>query len=215
MKKLVALACAAALAVSAAPVYANPSIADVYSFVEETIAVEETSIDIPEGDAVVVDNAEVEQYKEFEAIQEVIEMLNDTENTYTVVELLEAAGVTFVDENNEEKTFKTTDGNDVDPAELEVITRLLTFEYESNGELLEDGTIKATLPACEALKGEKAENIIIVQYDLEQYEKMLAGEDVEIEPYFIEVLDIDEETGAITAVFPCTGPFFITVKPEA
>lgn len=222
MKKLVALACVAALTLTAAPVFANPSISNVTNEVKEIeINTEDTftTVALPEDDKVVVKPAEPAKYEElgFTEIKEVVEKLLDAEKVYTTVEILETAGIELTEENEAgevvKKEYKTTEGNPVDPEKLDPITYMSNFEFEKSGELLEDGSILATIPGSEVLKGEKKERVIIVQFDLEQYTKKMNGEDVELTPYFVEVEEILED-GTITAKFPCTGPFFITINTD-
>lgn len=212
MKKLVALACAAALTVTAVPVLANPSIADLFGTKSE-VTVVNTTVEIPEGESVVVTVADAADYVKYPEIQEVITKLLDKENSYTVAQLIEAAGIALVDENGAKKEYKTTDGNAVDPEKLEAVTTLTNFEFAQSGKLLENGSIETTIPGNEVLKEEKKENVVIVQFDLEQYDKKAENEEEELAPYFIEAKEIQED-GSLTAEFPCTGPFIVTVIAE-
>ncbi|MDO5335995.1 MAG: hypothetical protein Q4E89_00845 [Eubacteriales bacterium] len=204
--KLTAVVCAAALTLSmAVTAFANPSIEHVT--METTVAQISpestyTTVEIPEGENVVVKPATSEEYADDEEISQAIEMLLDTENVYTTVEILEALGFSIVDENGEKKDIRTTKDNPVDPEKLDIVTYMSNFAFESDGRLLPNGRIEATVPETESLKGEKLERVIIVQVDPEDHTI-----------YFIELESLEED-GTFTAQFPCTGPFFITVRTD-
>lgn len=204
--KLTAAVCAAAITLSMAPTaFANPSIEHVTM---ETKVIETkpestyTTVEIPEGENVIVKPAAVEEYEEDEELSKAIEMLLDTEEVYTTVEILEAVGFSLVDEDGQKKDIRTTKDNPVDPENLDVVTYMSNFAFESDGRLLPNGKIEATIPGTESLKGEKIERVIIVQIDPEDHIV-----------YFIELESLEED-GTFTAQFPCTGPFFVTIRTD-
>lgn len=209
MKKATALLCAASVTLGSmvTPVFANPSISAVTTVEAETTVVDNgfTSSNFL-GKVIKVVAAAVEDYKEKSTkIANVIEMLQDTAATHTTTDLLKAVGVDF----SAGKEFKTESGNVIDPAELETVTTLSTFTYE-DGALLENGKIEATIPSCEALVGVEKEDVVIVQLDDEAL-----ADDATVEEdgvYFIEPTELESATGKFTAQFPCTGPFFATIK---
>ena len=200
---------------AANPVMANPSIVDVAN--ETVVAVIDTLSDYTdisledEKDILVVASKE-ETFADYPEIQQVVKDLLDKDHVFTTVELLERAGVKLYDSDGRQKEYFTTKGNPIDPTKLDPITHISNFEYE-DGTMLDNGPIEATLPGCEAVQQEKIERVILVQFDLEQYERLYAGEEVELKPYFIEC-DVLLEDGTITAQFPCTGPFFIVINTD-
>lgn len=216
MKKrtwILSLCMASFMAVS--PVMANPSIMDVANQpVEAEIDTTSgyTNISLDAEKRILVVPTKEKTYADYPEIQQVVKDLLDEDHVFTTVELLERAGVNLYDEDGRQKEYFTTKGNPIDPTKLDLITRMSNFEYE-DGTLLDNGQIYATIPGCESVKQEKIGRIIIVQFDVEQYERLYAGEDVELEPYFIECDELLED-GTITAQFPCTGPFFIVINTE-
>lgn len=211
MKKATALLCAVTVSLGsvAAPVFANPSITAVNTVAAETTVVDtgftsQTFI----GKVIKVVAAAVEDYKEKSTkIASVIEMLQDTAATHTTKDLLTAAGVDFA----AGKEFKTESGAVIDPTTLEPVTTLSAFAYE-DGKLLENGKIEATIPSCEALVGVEKEEVVIVQFDDEVLADDAAAAEDEDGVYFIEPTELESATGKFTAQFPCTGPFFATLK---
>ena len=157
---------------------------------------------------ILVRKCEAEDYLERnENIARAIEMLLDPEETYTVRELMETVGADFTTTD-----FFTTDGQEIDPEELEPIISFSKFVNEKK-ELIENGQLEAVIPSCEALVGMNREDIVIIQFDeeiLKQVEEGLAEPEDAI--YLIIPDEINEETGGFTAKFPCTGPFFVTVR---
>ena len=99
---------------------------------------------------------------------------------------------------------------EVNPLDYDFITRfadvVLTdgtnVMYDDNGNVV---SAKVTFKS-EAVKGAKAENLLIMQIDPKTGKV-----------YFIEILpeDFDPETGEITVTFPCLGPFTILEKTAA
>lgn len=200
---------------TASSVMANPSIVNV---VNETVqvAIDTTSgytdISLEDGKDILVVATQEETYADYPEIQQTVKDLFDKEHAYTTPELLERAGVSLKETDGMQKEFFTTQGNPIDLKKLDPITHISNLEYD-DGILLNNGKIKVTIPGCEAVQQEKIERILIVQFDLEQYERLYAGEDVELEPYFIECDELLED-GTITAQLPCTGPFFIVINTD-
>ncbi|MDO4338429.1 MAG: hypothetical protein Q4C91_10125 [Eubacteriales bacterium] len=232
MKKAAAILCAVTVTFSsmAAPVYANPSIGEVNAMESEdnvNIDSEYTSSHFL-GRIIKVVTSVIDKYRErSEKIVDIIDMLQDQEVTYTTKEILEKAGVVFADESGKfvgkdgvNKEFKTIDGNIVDPTELEPVTTLSSFEYD-DGMLLENGRIEVTVPSCEALVGTEKEDVVIVQIEDEAHEELEEEVENKVDTsddegvYFIEPKELESDTGKFTAEFPCTGPFFATIKKGA
>lgn len=159
-----------------------------------------------------VKRSEAEDYENRNAdIATAIEMLLDPEHTYTTQELVqtvigaEAAAGTFLTENGTETTL----------ADLEPVTTFSSF-IDQEGNLLEEGRLEAVIPSCETLIGVDPEDIIIVQYDEQVLADVEAGlADPADAVHLIEVDAFDAETGGFTAKFPCTGPFFVTLRTTA
>lgn len=200
---------------AASPAMANPSIMDVTNETVEVVinlTSGYTNISLKDENDILVVASKEETFADFPEIQQVVKNLLDKEHVFTTVELLESAGINIYNKDGRKKEYFTTKGNPIDPTKLDPITHMSRFEYE-DGTLLDNGMIEATISGCEAIRQEKIERIIIVQFDLEQYERLQAGEDVELEPYFIECDELLED-GTITAQFPCTGPFFIAINTD-
>lgn len=200
---------------AAGSVMANPSIMDVAN---ETVTAaintmsDYTDISLEDEKEILLVTTREETYADYPEIQQVVKDLLDKNHVFSTVELLERAGVELYDTDGRQKNYSTTKGNPIDLTKLDPITHISNLEYE-DGTLLENDMIEVTIPGCESVQQEKIERVIFVQFDPEQYEKCYAGEDVELEPYFIECDELLED-GTITAQFPCTGPFFIVINTD-
>lgn len=200
---------------AAGSVMANPSIMDVAN---ETVTAaintmsDYTDISLEDEKEILLVTTREETYADYPEIQQVVKDLLDKNHVFSTVELLERAGVELYDTDGRQKNYSTTKGNPIDLTKLDPIAHISNLEYE-DGTLLENDMIEVTIPGCESVQQEKIERVILVQFDPEQYEKYYAGEDVELEPYFIECDELLED-GTITAQFPCTGPFFIVINTD-
>lgn len=200
MKKMTGVVCVMALISSmAVTVSANPSIHSVISENRAVAIVESsyTTVELTE-EKVIVKEAEESIFQEHENIQKVISMLKEKENVYTTAELLDTVGVEL------EETVLTTKENEIIVEKLEPITTMTAFVYEESGERLADGKIEAVIQGGEATKGEKKENLIVVQFEI--------MEEV-IVVHFVEMEELQED-GTYRAQFPCTGPFFVAYVTE-
>lgn len=200
---------------AASPVMANPSIVDVAN--ETVVAAinttsDYTNISLEDEKEILVVATKEETFADYPEIQQVVKDLLDKDQVFTTVELLEKAGVELYDSDGRQKEFFTTKGKPIDPTKLDPITHISNLEYE-DGTLLDNGMIEVTIPGCESVQQEKIERVIIVQFDPEQYEKFYAGEEVELEPYYIECEELLED-GTIVAQLPCTGPFFVVINTD-
>ena len=198
MRKFTAVLCAAVLTLGmSASVFANPSISTVST--DKVVVAAESAASLPEGTTVEVRDAAPENY-ENAAAAEAVTKLNDDTTTVTMKDILDILKV-------DAATAKTQSGNPIDPTQYEPVTKFAdlvltdgtSVMYDNNGEVV---SVKVTL-TLDAVKGAKAENLVIMQIDPKTGEV-----------YFIEITEADfnAETGEVTVTFPCLGPFTVLEK---
>ncbi len=197
MKRLVAILCTAATVFTmAASAIAAPSIG-TFDYGDATVDASGTTATIPEGKKVAVQEATPDNYAD-KKVADAVKLLNGDEPTslQDIFDVLEF----------DAKDVKTTDGKEIDPKDYDPITKFadLVITDGTKAEYTIDGKVKVTVKVEDVLKDVKAEDLLIMQVD------PTTGE-----VFFVEVTDVDPETGEITAVFPCLGPFTILEKTAA
>lgn len=189
-KKIVSILLAVMTVTASVTAYAAPSISQI---VPEAPVVIEGNLEA--GEQLVVQNVNTEAYTN-KTVAEVVKKTNDDNTKMTVKEVLTELNVDTTQE------FRTETQKKVNPTLYEPLTPFVDLvikkedqiKYESNGE------IKATV-TIEAAKGLEKENLLLMQVDPNTGKV-----------YFIEVEDINKETGEITAIFPTLGPVTLLQK---
>lgn len=197
MRKFTSVLCAAVLTLGmAVTAFANPSVSTIA--VEKVAVSAETEAKLG-GKTLTVKEAAPENYENKE-VAEAVKKLNDKNSKITMSEMLSILKVDV-------SAAKTESGKEIDLTKYEPITKFAdlvatdgtSVEYDVNGEVI---SVEATI-TLDAVKGAKAENLVIMQMNPKTGEV-----------YFIELEEenFDAETGEVTVTFPCMGPFTVMEK---
>ena len=203
MKKLTALVCAAALALSAVPVLANPSIGDLSGSAGKDDITVISELSDPENMWVEVKKSDINTYG-LEEVKEVIADLNDPQKKITVQDIVDKLkDFQPVDEETNEPVLPDVAGYDFVTGSADIVlTNGTDIWFNDNGN---DVECEAELK-IDAMKG--ADKATIANYRM-----ML----INVEDGEITLIEMDPETlkpdeGKIKVHYPTLGVFTLIQK---